>query len=89
MLCPWLFSETNFETTQKLVNFSQILGTLNNIFKPTLVQKFSRIKIYNALAFHILLHGSEIWTLKKKDIKTTDIDGDENFQVLLFQPQKE
>ena len=81
MLCPWLFSETNFQTTKKiffetnfqttkeLANFSQILGILNNIFKQTLVQKFSRIKVYNALAFHILLHGSEIWTLRKKKIK--------------------
>jgi hypothetical protein len=29
---------------QKLANFDQILGILNNIFKPTMVQKFSRIK---------------------------------------------
>jgi len=73
MLCPWLFSETTFETTQKLTNISQILGILNNIFKPTLVQKFSRIKVHNGLAFYILLHGSEIRTLReKKKIKKKD-----------------
>jgi hypothetical protein len=38
-------------------------------FKPTLVKKFSRIKAYNALTFPILLYGSEIWTLRKKDKK--------------------
>jgi hypothetical protein len=32
-----------------------------------LIQKYSRIKIYNALAFPILLHGSEILTLRQKD----------------------
>jgi hypothetical protein len=31
-----------------------------------LVQKFSRIKLYNALAVPILLHGSEIWTFEKR-----------------------
>ena len=36
-------------------------------YKPTLVQKFSRIKVYNALAVPTLLYGSEIWTLRKKD----------------------
>jgi DNA-binding sugar fermentation-stimulating protein len=35
--------------------------------KPTLVQKSSRIKIYNAPALRILLYGSEIWTLRQKD----------------------
>jgi len=45
----------------------ELLGILNNIFKPTLVQKFARIKVYNELALAILLYGSEIWALKKKD----------------------
>jgi hypothetical protein len=33
-----------------------------------LVQKFSRIKVYSELALAIILYGSEIWTLRKKDI---------------------
>ena len=40
---------------------------LKNSFKPTLAQKFSRIKVYNALALPILLRESEVWTLRKKD----------------------
>jgi len=44
----------------------KILGIPNNTFKPTLVQKFSRIKVYNALFLPILLYGIEIWTLRKK-----------------------
>ena len=39
------------------------------MFKPNLVQTFSRIKVYNALAVPILLYGSEIWALRKKDKK--------------------
>jgi hypothetical protein len=35
---------------QKPTKVAQILGIINNTFKPTLVQKFSRGKLYNALA---------------------------------------
>jgi len=34
-----------------------------------LVQKFSRIKLYNRLVLPILLYGGEIWTLSKKEKK--------------------
>jgi hypothetical protein len=30
-------------------------------------QRGSRIKLYNALALPILLHGSKSWTVKSKD----------------------
>jgi hypothetical protein len=49
--------------------FDQVLETLNNNLKPTLVQKFSKIKVHSALALAILLTGSEIWTFKKKKNK--------------------
>jgi len=45
---------------QKLAKFAEILGILNSTFKPNLVQKSSRIKVYNALPVPILLYGSEI-----------------------------
>ena len=49
---------------QKLAKFAQLLRILN--IKLTSVQKFSRIKVCNALALHILLYGSEIWTIRNK-----------------------
>jgi len=52
---------------QKLAKFSQILGILNNTFQLTLVQKFSKHKIYNALAVPILLYVNGIWALRKRD----------------------
>jgi hypothetical protein len=58
-------NEKDFQ--QKVGKFAQILGIVNNTFKPTLFQKYSRIKIYNALALPILLYGIEIWTLRQKD----------------------
>jgi len=57
------------DTQKRIAKFSQKLGNLNNTFKPTLVQKCSRIKVYNALAVPILLYGSEIWSLRKKGLK--------------------
>jgi hypothetical protein len=41
--------ENEKDIQQKVEAFSQILGILNNTFKPTLAQKFSRIKVYKAL----------------------------------------
>jgi hypothetical protein len=61
--------ENEKDIQQNPANCSQILGILNNNFNPTLVQKFSKIKVYNALALPILLFGSEIWTLRKKKDK--------------------
>jgi hypothetical protein len=43
----------------------QILGIQNNVLKPSLVQRQSRLKFYNTLAVPLLLYGSGIWTLKQ------------------------
>jgi hypothetical protein len=48
---------------------SKIRSTTRNskhTVKPSIVQTFSSIKGYNALAITILLNGSEIWTIRKK-----------------------
>jgi len=51
---------------QKLAKYAKLLRILNNTFKATLVQKFSRL---DALAVPILLYGSEIWNRRKEDKK--------------------
>jgi hypothetical protein len=60
----YLDCEISFENgkdiQQKGTKFAQILGILNNTFRPSSVQKSSRIKVYNALALSILLYGKEI-----------------------------
>jgi hypothetical protein len=66
-----LFNEISYENEkdiqQKLSKFAQILGIQNSTFKPTLIQKFSGINIYNALNLPVLLYGSKIWTRRKKN----------------------
>jgi hypothetical protein len=44
---------------QKLAKFALKMGILNNRFKLNLVQKFSRMREYHALAVTILLYGTE------------------------------
>jgi hypothetical protein len=61
--------ENERDIEQKLAKFAQELEILNNTFKPVLVQKISRIKVYNAPALPFLLYGSENRTGKKKDEK--------------------
>jgi hypothetical protein len=67
------------KTIQQNEKFSQILGILNDIFKPTLVQKFSRIKVCNELALHIVYKDRKFRPLEertkkqKKKKKKTDI----------------
>jgi hypothetical protein len=66
-------SEVSYENGKdiqhKLAKLAQILVITNNTLTPTLIHKFSKINAYNALAVSILLYGSEIWTLRKKDKK--------------------
>jgi hypothetical protein len=51
----------------KISKFLKIAGLINTIFKPTKVQKQTRIQIYNTLALLTLLYGSENWTMKAND----------------------
>jgi hypothetical protein len=51
----------------KITTFLKITGIINNTFKPNIVQKGTRIKLYATLALPVLLQGSETWTVKSKD----------------------
>jgi hypothetical protein len=51
----------------KITKSLQILGLLNNALKPNLVQRSTRLKLYETLALPTLLYGSEIWTIKQCD----------------------
>jgi hypothetical protein len=55
------------DTDNKLDNYLKITGIINNVFRPQKTLKKTRIKLYNTLALPVLLHGSDIWTIKAKD----------------------
>jgi hypothetical protein len=48
----------------KISKFLKITHLINTIFKPSKVQKQTRIQIYNTLALPTLLYGSKNWTVK-------------------------
>jgi len=77
---------------QNLAKFAQIVGILCSAFKPALVQKFSRIKVFNALDLpHYFYMEAKFGPLKKR-IKTIYNSRDEIFQknrwLHPFLPQK-
>jgi hypothetical protein len=53
----------------KLHNYLEITGILNNVFRPQKTLKKTRIKLYNTLSLPVLLYRSETWTIKARDAK--------------------
>jgi hypothetical protein len=49
----------------KTANFVKVLGIINQIFKPSLVSRHTRIRIYKTLARLVLYYGSEAWTIRR------------------------
>jgi hypothetical protein len=48
----------------KAANFFKVLGIINQIFKPSLVCRHTRIHIYKTLARPVLSYASEAWTIR-------------------------
>ena len=61
--------EKELDIDNKLHNYLKITGILNNVFKPQKTLKKTRLKLYNTLAFPVLLYGSESWTIKARDAR--------------------
>jgi hypothetical protein len=48
----------------KAANLVKVLGIINYIFKPSLISRHTRIRIYKTLARPVLSYGSEAWTIR-------------------------
>jgi hypothetical protein len=57
--------EKNFNI--KAENFVKVLGIINEIFKPSLVSRHTRIRVYKTLARPVLSYGNEAWTIRRTD----------------------
>ncbi|KAJ4448252.1 hypothetical protein ANN_10266 [Periplaneta americana] len=55
------------DISQKINKYTRAMGIINSVMKPTLVQKHTRIRLYNTLTRPMLSYGSEAWTLRKAD----------------------
>jgi hypothetical protein len=51
----------------KATNVVKVLGIINQIFKPSLVSRHTRIHIYKTLARPVLSYGSEARTIRRTD----------------------
>jgi hypothetical protein len=51
----------------KAANFVTVLGITKQIFKPSLVSRHTRIRIYKTLARLVPSYGSEAWTIRRTD----------------------
>jgi hypothetical protein len=49
----------------KAANFVKVSGIINQIFKPSLVSRHTRIRMYKTLAIPVLSYGSEAWTIRR------------------------
>jgi hypothetical protein len=50
--------EEDVDISAKILNYNRTMGTINQIFKPSLVQKNTRIIVYKTLARPILTYGN-------------------------------
>ena len=55
--------------------FVQILGIINNSSTTKLTQISTRLKIRKTLGYNIILCGSDIGTIRKKDLSKTKTMG--------------
>jgi hypothetical protein len=51
----------------KISKYSKTMGIINNVLKPPLVQKHTRIRIYKTSARPVLCYGSEPWAIRKSN----------------------
>ncbi|KAJ4431546.1 hypothetical protein ANN_20145 [Periplaneta americana] len=51
----------------EVLNYNRAMAVINKVFKPSLVQKHTRIKAYKTLARPVLTYGCEAWTLRERD----------------------
>ncbi|KAJ4448800.1 hypothetical protein ANN_00191, partial [Periplaneta americana] len=59
--------EEEKDLNEKIIKFNRAMGVINQIFRPTLVQKHTRTRIYKTLARPILCFGSEAWMIRNID----------------------
>ncbi|KAJ4448040.1 hypothetical protein ANN_10052 [Periplaneta americana] len=57
----------DLDISQKINKYTRAMGIVNSLMKPSLVQKHTRIRLYNIFARPMLSYGSEAWTLRKAD----------------------
>jgi hypothetical protein len=58
----------------KAANFVKVLVIINQIFKPSLISRHTRIRIYKTLARPVLSYGSEAWTVRTDERRLISVE---------------
>jgi hypothetical protein len=74
----------------KAAHFVKVLGIINQIFKPSLVSRHTRIRIYKTLARPVLSYRSEAWTIRtdEKRLISRNAFPEEDCRIQPLGPQK-
>jgi hypothetical protein len=51
----------------KISKFVKVTGVINQVLKPSQVQRHTRLRVCKTLAGPVLAYGSEAWTIGKAD----------------------
>jgi hypothetical protein len=65
----------------KISKFFKFTGAINQVFKPSQIQRNTSLKVYKTLARPVLAYGNEAWTIRKARRKKTDNDRDEIYET--------
>jgi hypothetical protein len=68
-----IFYEGEKDLNIKAANCIKVLGIINQIVKPSLVSRHTRIHIYKTLARPVLSYGSEAWTIRRTDERNAEM----------------
>ena len=62
-------NDSTSEIKSRLLLVSTALGKLHKVWSDKDITLFTKLRLLNALVHPVLLYGSEIWTIKKNDLK--------------------
>ena len=62
-------NDSTSEIKSRLLLASTALGKLQKVWSDKDITLSTKLRLLNALVYPVLLYGSEIWTIKKNDLK--------------------
>ena len=62
-------NDSTSEIKSRLLLASTALGKLQKVWTDKDITLSTKLRLLNALVYPVLLYGSEIWTIKKNDLK--------------------
>jgi hypothetical protein len=55
------------DIAEKITSFNSVVAVINQVFKPNLIQKHTRKRVYKTLMRSVLIYGSKAWAICKRE----------------------